>query len=286
MFDVVKDINSELVIMDQFLSSKGSDLYMNICANTEVVKSGNKENFRNYIFNSVNPKMRAYLTNGALTIDVKYEAAYFLLFNGIVEFLHVKELGFDDKDLSLISQTYSLSDQEKTLSEHFIKKYGEDKKDQYLENAKKILPVIQFAMEAYTTFKAAKSDFVISQKHIDSLKILMGKEFMDKVEGVEPSEEKVPTKGSSKKSGGCYVATCVYHSYDCPEVWMLRRYRDNYLKNHLFGRIFISVYYSISPTIVRLFGKTKWFNKFFKNYLDKKLIKLKDRGYSDLPYLD
>ena len=75
MFDVVKDINSELVIMDQFLSSKGSDLYMNICVNTEVVKSGNKENFRNYIFNSVNPKMRAYLTNGALTIDVKYEAA-------------------------------------------------------------------------------------------------------------------------------------------------------------------------------------------------------------------
>lgn len=25
---------------------------------------------------------------------------------------------------------------------------------------------------------------------------------------------------------GCYVATCVYGSYDCPEVWTLRRFRD------------------------------------------------------------
>ena len=27
-------------------------------------------------------------------------------------------------------------------------------------------------------------------------------------------------------NGACYVATAVYGSYDCPEVWTLRRFRD------------------------------------------------------------
>ena len=32
-------------------------------------------------------------------------------------------------------------------------------------------------------------------------------------------------------SGGGYIATCVYDSYDGPPVWTLRRYRDNTLAN-------------------------------------------------------
>ncbi len=30
----------------------------------------------------------------------------------------------------------------------------------------------------------------------------------------------------SNYNSGCYIATAVYGSYDCPEVWVLRRYRD------------------------------------------------------------
>ena len=40
-------------------------------------------------------------------------------------------------------------------------------------------------------------------------------------------------------SGGCYIATCAYGSYDCPEVWTLRRFRDNTLAKNIFGRAFI-----------------------------------------------
>ncbi len=29
-----------------------------------------------------------------------------------------------------------------------------------------------------------------------------------------------------KNNKGCYIATCVYGSYDCPQVWTLRRFRD------------------------------------------------------------
>ena len=43
--------------------------------------------------------------------------------------------------------------------------------------------------------------------------------------------------------GGCYVATAVYGSYDCPEVWTLRRYRDYSLAETWYGRAFIKLYY-------------------------------------------
>ena len=42
-----------------------------------------------------------------------------------------------------------------------------------------------------------------------------------------------------RKKSGCYVATCVYGSYDCPEVWVLRRYRDYVLEESILGRAFI-----------------------------------------------
>lgn len=85
---------------------------------------------------------------------------------------------------------------------------------------------------------------------------------------------------------GCYVATAVYGSYNCPEVWMLRRYRDHFLSSHLLGRAFIRFYYAISPTAVKLFGETRWFNRICRSILDRKLRKLKAKGYADTPYND
>ena len=89
-----------------------------------------------------------------------------------------------------------------------------------------------------------------------------------------------------RKKSGCYVATAVYGSYDCPEVWTLRRYRDNYLAKRFWGKLFIKAYYSVSPTFVRLFGKTELFNKLFRNRLDKMVIRLNALGYSSDRYED
>lgn len=88
------------------------------------------------------------------------------------------------------------------------------------------------------------------------------------------------------KKSGCYIATAVYGSYDCPQVWMLRRYRDNILDTNFFGRMFINIYYAFSPTLIRLFGQKTWFTNFFRKYLDKKIIKLYKSGFSDKPYVD
>lgn len=85
---------------------------------------------------------------------------------------------------------------------------------------------------------------------------------------------------------GCYVATCVYGSYDCPEVWTLRRYRDYELASTWLGRAFIHTYYAISPTIVKWFGKYNWFGKLWRGILNKKIQKLNDNGIENTPYND
>lgn len=91
---------------------------------------------------------------------------------------------------------------------------------------------------------------------------------------------------ANKKSGGCYVATCVYGSYDCPEVWTLRRYRDDTLGATWYGRAFIKLYYAISPTLFKCFGKTKWFKKMWKGKLDRMVEKLQNDGVENTPYND
>lgn len=91
---------------------------------------------------------------------------------------------------------------------------------------------------------------------------------------------------SQKSSGGCYVATCVYGSYDCPEVWTLRRFRDDILSKNFFGRLFIKCYYAVSPTAVKLFGGYMWFHKLFKLSLDKLVAELQDKGVENTSYSD
>ena len=94
------------------------------------------------------------------------------------------------------------------------------------------------------------------------------------------------TVKSTNMHQGCYIATCVYGSYDCPEVWTLRRFRDQNLDARWFGRLFIQAYYAISPSLVRLFGRNHWFRSFWRHHLDIFVGKLRDRGYENTPYQD
>lgn len=89
-----------------------------------------------------------------------------------------------------------------------------------------------------------------------------------------------------KSSGGCYIATAVYGSYDCPEVWTLRRFRDKTLAETWYGRLFIRFYYAVSPTAVKYFGNTKLFKNLFRKPLDKFVNFLNRKGFEDTPYYD
>lgn len=87
-----------------------------------------------------------------------------------------------------------------------------------------------------------------------------------------------PASNSSTGSGeGCYIATCVYGSYGAPEVLTLRRFRDEILKKHMLGRMFIRCYYAISPYLVKWFGKSEWFRRFWSKRLDGMVTRLNFR---------
>lgn len=91
---------------------------------------------------------------------------------------------------------------------------------------------------------------------------------------------------SSSTGGGCYVATAVYGSYDCPEVWVLRRFRDILLMKTWYGRVFVKAYYRFSPFLVNKFGNMPCFQHFWKCKLDRLISFLKTRGFEDSPYKD
>lgn len=104
-----------------------------------------------------------------------------------------------------------------------------------------------------------------------------------KIKEIDPSYE-IPT--APAPSSGCYVATAVYGSYDCPQVWTLRRYRDGTLAKTWYGRAFIYTYYAISPTLVKWFGNTDWFRNMWKPKLDRMVNNLNSEGVEDTPYED
>jgi hypothetical protein len=92
--------------------------------------------------------------------------------------------------------------------------------------------------------------------------------------------------GSGSRKDGCYIATALYGSYDCPEVWTLRRFRDDKLKQTALGRVFVRCYYAVSPTLVKWFGGIDWLTWLVRCRLDRFVSSLKTEGVEDTPYND
>lgn len=115
------------------------------------------------------------------------------------------------------------------------------------------------------------------------------KDYIDKIARCNSFKDAIHIaheENKSKGSSGCYIATAVYGSYDCPEVWTLRRYRDVVLDSTWYGRLFIKVYYTISPILVKRFGSAEWFRMFFLKNLNKWVVELNKLGFENTPYVD
>lgn len=132
--------------------------------------------------------------------------------------------------------------------------------------------------EALTAYKSSESFWVYYDPGTTN-------SIVNRIKALDPSYSYTP-KTSSTSSGGCYVATAVYGSYDCPQVWTLRRYRDFTLAETWYGRAFIRTYYAISPTLVKWFGHAEWFKKMWKGKLDRMVADLNANGVMNTPYED
>jgi hypothetical protein len=93
------------------------------------------------------------------------------------------------------------------------------------------------------------------------------------IDDVDDSEDEYSGSSSSGGSGGgCFIATAVFDSPYSPEVELLRKFRDNILLNSLLGRMFVKLYYVVSPPIATLITKTKFLKPFLKAYFFKPLL--------------
>ena len=98
----------------------------------------------------------------------------------------------------------------------------------------------------------------------------------------QKSQPEQPDVGAAK--GNCYVATAVYGSYGCPEVWVLRRFRDQTLVGTRGGRMMVRMYYGVSPVAVRFGGSL--LQRVARRPLTFLVRALRRRGVADTPYVD
>lgn len=109
-------------------------------------------------------------------------------------------------------------------------------------------------------------------------------EYIGKIQSIKPDFQTREVDTSS--ASACYIATAVYGSCDCPEVWTLRRFRDFTLAATWYGRAFITTYYTLSPTLVRWFGKSNWFKQIAIIPLNRLIKHLHKKGIQSSPYKD
>ncbi len=96
-----------------------------------------------------------------------------------------------------------------------------------------------------------------------------GKGLKESVEYVD----KIVPPGAYKKTEGCFIATACYGDYDAAEVLVLRRYRDDVLQQTKTGRLLISLYYYISPSLARLIQSKASLKQVIRQYILQPIVR-------------
>jgi hypothetical protein len=84
----------------------------------------------------------------------------------------------------------------------------------------------------------------------------------------EPASRSSKTGQYKSDSKGCFIATAVYGDFNAPEVVALRRWRDQSLMPMRAGRIFVAVYYWVSPPIANFLSRNPWLARRARKFLD------------------
>ncbi|MFI3141572.1 MAG: leucine-rich repeat domain-containing protein, partial [Clostridia bacterium] len=118
-----------------------------------------------------------------------------------------------------------------------------------------------------------------------SYKYFEGTPYYEEMKQEEMKQKEIQITTSNNLCG-CYIATSIYGSYNCPQVWTLRRFRDEILYSTWLGSKFVKFYYATSPTLVKYFGESTIFKMTFTTPLNKLVEYLNKKGLSDLEYED
>lgn len=77
------------------------------------------------------------------------------------------------------------------------------------------------------------------------------------------------TGGTSTSSGGCFIATAVYGSYEHPKVMVFREFRDRVLLPRHVGSVFVDLYYKVGPIVAPYVARSPMWKTIFRALLDR-----------------
>jgi hypothetical protein len=83
----------------------------------------------------------------------------------------------------------------------------------------------------------------------------------------EMKEQFNRARGARAPGGGCFIATAAYGTPLAPEINVLREWRDFKLRKSVGGRMFVKVYYVVSPSIALIIAKSEQLK-----YLTRKIL--------------
>lgn len=72
----------------------------------------------------------------------------------------------------------------------------------------------------------------------------------------------------SPQKSGCFIATAVYGDVEEYHVKVLRNFRDTRLQKSFLGRVFIKIYYWLSPPMADLVAQNLFFKRIFRRITD------------------
>jgi hypothetical protein len=115
---------------------------------------------------------------------------------------------------------------------------------------------------------------------IDELENLAKTLGYDRVNSV--SIPKVENRGSEiEKKKGCFIATAVFSSPMAKEVNILRCLRDEILLKSFLGRLFVSIYYLLSPPAAKIVASSDFLRSIVRSILINPILKLAKRNLAN-----
>ena len=87
-------------------------------------------------------------------------------------------------------------------------------------------------------------------------------------ENAEEIKNHTKVNSGSSSSGSCFIATAAFGSYDCDEVRIFRKFRDEKLKPNLVGRTLISTYYKLGPFLATPVEKSAILQRIVRRVLE------------------